>query len=80
LLNAVGLSEMIATTSQEYEDLALNLAHNPEKLSAIESLLQKNKDSYPLFNTRLNTKSIEHVYRKMHDRRLSGQLPDHFDL
>ena len=33
ILNAVGLPELVVETSQAYEDLAIDLATHPEKLS-----------------------------------------------
>jgi predicted O-linked N-acetylglucosamine transferase (SPINDLY family) len=65
LLHAVGLPEMITYSHGEYEALALQLATDPEKLSAIHKKLAENKMTYPLFNTELFTKHIENAYTKM---------------
>ena len=41
LLNAIGLTELITSTPQAYEALAIDLATNPEKLAAIKHKLAK---------------------------------------
>ena len=48
LLTAIGLPELITTTSQEYEALAIELAKNPEKLAALKEKLAKNRLTTPL--------------------------------
>tara|TARA_B110000037_G_scaffold105766_1_gene122932 strand:- start:730 stop:1272 length:543 start_codon:yes stop_codon:yes gene_type:complete len=77
LLNAVGLPELITTTQQEYEALAINLATNPKKLKAIKDKLAKNLPSAPLYDTPLFTKHLESAYKKMYDRYNEGLEPDH---
>ena len=57
LLNAVGLPELITTTQQEYEALAIDLATNPKKLKAIKDKLAKNLPSAPLYDTPLFERS-----------------------
>jgi protein O-GlcNAc transferase len=67
LLRAIGLSELIAYSQEEYEKLAINLAHHPEKLNAIREKLIKNRLSKPLFNSVDFTKNLEAAYIKMVD-------------
>ena len=68
LLNAVGLPELITQTQQEYEELAIELATNPEKLAAIKQKLSQNRLTKPLFNTKLFTRHIEAAYTAMYER------------
>src|SRR5208283_2921467 len=43
LLNAVRLPELIASTQAEYEELAVELAHNPRRLGEIRQKLAHNR-------------------------------------
>lgn len=65
LLNAVNLPELITNSPAEYEAVALELATNPEKLSAIRQKLAHNRNNCSLFDTELFTKHIEEAYIKM---------------
>jgi protein O-GlcNAc transferase len=80
LLNAIGLPELIASTQDQYEALAIELALNPDKLSAIKLKLAKNKLTEPLFNTPLFTRNLESLYTKMYNRYHDGLEPDHISL
>ena len=77
LLNAIGLPELITTTPQAYETLAIELATNPEKLTAINHKLADNRLTTPLFDTQLFTKHIEAVYTAMYERYQADLPPDH---
>lgn len=68
LLKAVGLPEMIAESREAYECLAIDLAQNPEKLSAIKSKLADNRLKLPLFDTKRFAKNIESAYVQMVER------------
>ncbi len=80
LLNAVGLPEMITSSVEEYESLAIDLALNPNKLSKIKSQLAENRLSLPLFDTPLFAKNIEEAYSKMYERYQENLKPDHIFL
>jgi protein O-GlcNAc transferase len=77
LLNAVGLPELITTTQQDYEALAVELATNPKKLKAIKDKLNQNLPSAPLYDTPLFTRHLESAYKVMYDRYNDGLEPDH---
>ena len=51
LLKAIDLEELITTDLTEYKSLALELAHDPEKLSNIKSKLKNNRNTCSLFDT-----------------------------
>ena len=63
--------------ADEYEQLALGLATNPEKLSAIKDRLSTERDNSVLFDTGQFTKDIETAYRQMYDRYFAGETPAH---
>lgn len=77
LLNAVGLPELITETPEEYERLALALATNPTKLSAIKARLKKNRLKAPLFDSERFTRHIEDAYEQAYRSYLDGKEPDH---
>jgi protein O-GlcNAc transferase len=80
LLNAVGLPELIATTRDEYEKLALALARDPERLAALKEKLMRNRLTMPLFNTEMTTRHIERAYQEMYERHRRGLPPDDIEV
>jgi len=76
LLNAVNLPELITTSQEEYEALAIELATNPGKLKNIKDKLNSNLPTAPLFNTPLFTKHIESAYKTMYERYHKGFEPN----
>ena len=78
LLNAVGLPELIATSLDQYESTALELARDPNRLAALKSKLLENRDTYPLFDTRRITRHIETAYAMMWERYQRGGSPESF--
>ena len=77
LLNAVNLPELITTTKEEYESLAIELATDPAKLKIIKDKLASNLSTAPLYNTKLFTKNLESAYLTMYERHHQGLDPDH---
>ena len=77
LLNAIHLPELITTSLEDYERLAIGLAKNPEKLARIKRKLADNRLTTPLFDTKLFTEHIEAAYTAMYERHKSGSAPDH---
>ncbi len=77
LLGAMELPELIATTPEDYERLAIELASDPSKLGAIKDKIATNRMRAPLYNTALFTRHLEKAYTQMHERHLDGLAPDH---
>jgi len=77
LLNAVNLPELITTTQEQYESLAIQLALQPEKLKIIRDKLINNLPTAPLYDTPLFTRHLESAYLTMYDRYQHGLDPDH---
>jgi predicted O-linked N-acetylglucosamine transferase (SPINDLY family) len=80
LLHAIGLRELVTTTLQDYERLAVDLALRPEKLASLKDKLAKNRFTAPLFNTELFTEHLEAAYVAMFDRYHAGARPDHIQI
>ena len=75
LLNAVNLPEMITTSKDHYESLAIKLATDPEEFRSIKDKLVNNLPTAPLYDTKLFTKHLESSYIKMHDQYYKGMSP-----
>ena len=80
LLTALDLPELIAPNQAAYEDLAVDLATNPDKLKRIREKLAANHDTQPLFNTQLYTRHIEAAYVAMYERSQAGLPPADFSV
>lgn len=65
LLQAAGLSELITHTMEEYKAKAIELATQPEKLTALKHRLQSTRITMPLFDTPRFTSQLEQSYRQM---------------
>ena len=77
LLNAIGLQELITSTQEEYEALAIELARNPKKLGAIKRKLEQNKLTTSLFDTPAFAKKLEAAYMQMYQRYQEDLPVDH---
>ena len=80
LLTAIDLPELITHTEKEYEDLAIELANNRNKLEEIKSKLEKNKLTKSLFNTKLFAKNIESAYTTMYERYLKDSPIENIEI
>lgn len=77
LLTAVGAPELIATSWEAYEALAVALFRDPPRLAELRRRLEDGRASAPLFGTPKLTRHLEGLYRTMHARRVAGLAPDH---
>jgi protein O-GlcNAc transferase len=75
LLHAISVPELVTTTPEEYEALAVGLATHPERLQSIRSKLDANRLITPLFDTARFTRHLEAAYRAMHGRAVAGLEP-----
>jgi predicted O-linked N-acetylglucosamine transferase (SPINDLY family) len=75
LLQAIGLPELITTTPDAYEALAIELATAPDRLQSIRSQLQANRLTTALFDTARFTRHLEAAYAAMHARATAGLAP-----
>jgi predicted O-linked N-acetylglucosamine transferase (SPINDLY family) len=80
LLHAVGLPELIAHSAQQYEELAIELAQDRQRLEHIKAKLAEQRDTAPLFNTAQLTRHIEQAYAAMHARAQAGLTPQAMEI
>ena len=77
VVNAINLPELITSTQEQYESVAIELATNPEKLKIIKDKLVDNLATAPLYDTPLFTQHLESAYLTMYDRYQNGLDPEH---
>jgi predicted O-linked N-acetylglucosamine transferase (SPINDLY family) len=80
LLRATGLPELITSTASEYEELAVDLAHHPERLHALRQRLQQNRPTAPLFDCQSFTRHLESAYTAIFERYHASLPPDHIHI
>jgi protein O-GlcNAc transferase len=73
LLQAVGLPELVTRTRADYEQLALELARDPQRLDALKARLARKRTQAPLFDTARFARALEAAYRTMWQRWWRGE-------
>jgi predicted O-linked N-acetylglucosamine transferase (SPINDLY family) len=80
LLRAIGLPELVTSTLDDYEALALRLARDPIRLADTKAKVVRNRDTYPLFDSPLFTRHLERAYQIMQERHQRGEGPASFKV
>lgn len=80
LLMAIGMPELITGSLAEYEQVALALARDPRRLTALRQKLEKNRDASSLFNLPKWTGNLEAAYARMWQTWRSRQEPVAFSI
>ncbi len=80
LLHAIGVPELVTSNLEEYQALALKLAHDSSQLTEIKAKIAYNRDTFPLFNTDRFTRHIEAAYTTMWEIWQRGEAPKSFSV
>jgi len=80
LLHAAGVPELVTTTWQDYERLALELAGDRGRLDAVRDKLARNRLTCPLFDLQRLRKHLEAAYVTMRERHRRGDAPVSFEV
>ena len=80
LLRAIGLPELVTSSLEEYEALALRLARDGDLLAALRARLARNRLTHPLFDTERFARNIEAAYRQMWETWRAGRPPAAFSV
>jgi protein O-GlcNAc transferase len=75
LLTAIGMPELITGSLEQYEQTALALARDPQRLIALRQKLERDRGASPLFDVPKCTENIEAAYARMWQTWRSGQKP-----
>jgi protein O-GlcNAc transferase len=74
LLRSAGLEELVASSLHEYERLALSFGRDASYLAAVKNKLERNRETFPLFDTERATHHIEAAYTMMWQRYQKGEM------
>ncbi|HSI54803.1 MAG TPA: tetratricopeptide repeat protein [Ramlibacter sp.] len=80
LLSAVRLPGLVADTPQAYEELAVQLALQPQRLQALREQLQRERLDVPLFDSAAFTRHLEAAYLRMQELAVAGEPPQHIRI
>jgi len=76
ILTAANLPELITTSVEEYESMAIDLGSNPQKLKAIKEKLERSLIEAPLYDIAQFTKSLEFSFKEIYKREKNGSKPE----
>jgi protein O-GlcNAc transferase len=79
-LQTVGLPELVTSSLDEYETLALKLAGDPALLGSLRERLAQNRMSSPLFDNARLARHIEAAYATMYETWQRGEPPKAFGV
>jgi predicted O-linked N-acetylglucosamine transferase (SPINDLY family) len=77
-LKSAGLPELVATSLEDYEALALKIAHDPALHASLKARLARNRLTGPLFDVARFTRHLEAAYATMWERWQRGEPPASF--
>jgi len=77
LLQAVGGAEVVCADAAAYEDLALALALDSSRRTALRSRLEAGRRASPLFSSQALAPHLDALYERMWARASVGLAPDH---
>lgn len=75
IVDSAGLPELICNDRKDYEDRAVYLSENPDKLKAIKEKFKVDCESVSLFNAKQFIGYMEQAYLKMWEIYLNGNRP-----
>jgi predicted O-linked N-acetylglucosamine transferase (SPINDLY family) len=80
LLTAVGLSDLVTQSLDEYESLALSLATDAPLLTGFRQELERNRLEFPLFDSDRFCRHIERAYTTMWELWQRSEKPRSFSI
>jgi protein O-GlcNAc transferase len=80
LLMAIGMPELVTESLEQYEQAAMALAHDRQRLVALRQKLTKNRDASWLFDLPKYAGNIEAAYTRMWQTWLSRERPAGFSI
>lgn len=78
LLKAIGMPELVVGSLEDYERLAIELAHDRGRLRGLRERLAANRLSMPLFRTAEYTRHLERAFEQMWEHHVAGRAPESF--
>ena len=79
-MQTMRLPELIAGSLEEYEQKAMQLGEQPERLAALKAKVKECRQNSPLFDAAGFARHLEAAYRAMWDRHTRGEPPAAFSV
>jgi predicted O-linked N-acetylglucosamine transferase (SPINDLY family) len=80
LLTTIGVPELITQSAEAYASLAVELAHDRDRLAALRRRIEHGRVHSPLFDTARYCRNIETSYSAMVERSRAGMAPEEIDV
>ncbi|WP_259992022.1 hypothetical protein [Leisingera sp. M658] len=80
LLHNVGMQELVASSPQKYQALALKLARDQKHLADVKARVKQGIAEGPLYDTQKFTRNFEALMEKTLERVNAGLKPEHISL
>jgi predicted O-linked N-acetylglucosamine transferase (SPINDLY family) len=80
LLTTIGVPELITHSAEEYEALAVRLAHDKALLSGLRRRIEEGRARSPLFDPARFCRNIERAYEAMVGLSRAGKPPEEIDV
>lgn len=77
ILNSIGLSDLIVSSTDQYELLAIDLGRHPDAIQCIKKRLAENQPASPLFDSPTFASNIESAFMRAYDQYRYGAPLDH---
>jgi predicted O-linked N-acetylglucosamine transferase (SPINDLY family) len=78
LLGAIGLPELVTASAEEYEQLAFDLATQPERIAELRQRLAANRLTEPLYRSEEQVRHIEQAYDRAFQALVDGKPASDF--
>jgi predicted O-linked N-acetylglucosamine transferase (SPINDLY family) len=75
-VRAAGLEQLVADTTEEYEQMAMKLADDPDALRGLKHRLAQVKADSPLFDTAARVRAFERALVAVIERQRAGLAPE----
>jgi len=80
LIRAVGPSELVVETVEDFVATAIRLARDPVELARHRAALARALPTSHLFDAGRMVRQFEHIYETVWRRHVAGEAPEHFDV
>jgi protein O-GlcNAc transferase len=78
ILTALGIPELITSSTAQYETLAIELGRYPARTRTLRDLLAASRPAHPFFDTDRYRWSLERAYESIWERHAAGMPPEAF--
>ncbi len=78
LVTAAGLPQLVCGSLEDYEEMAVRLATQPDELRALREHLESQHERLPLFDTPRFARNLERAFEEMWRRQVAGEKPRGF--